>query len=505
MARAPARRTSVPAPVYGWNARDALADMGPKFAVILDNWIPGTDRVTARRGTAAHATGLPGPVETLMPYIAADGTEEFFAASDGGIYDVTSAGAVGSAAVSSMTNDRWQHVQTTTSGGHYLIAVNGANTPRLYDGSSWSTTSFTGPTVANLAWINKHQTRVWFGEKDSMSAWYLGSNAIAGAATEFPFGGIAKKGGYLVGMGTWSRDGGDGSDDVAVFLTSEGEVIIYQGTDPSSANTWAQVGVFETGKPVGRRCMIKLGADLILMTQDGYVYTSTIQAGDRSEAQRLALSGQINAAVNEAVADYGSNFGWQPMMYPRGQLLIFNVPTSSTTSVQHVFNTQTKRPCRFTGIDALCWGLLSGRAYYGSSDGSVYLFDTGTSDSGTAIASDALQAFSYFGMPSREKIFKRVRPIFQGTQAPAIALDLNTDFQIQSPTAAATPVANSAGIWGTSKWGQFAWGGGMQTFKGWRAVRGSGGAASLRVRVSSDSARPSWLSTDWLYVPGGMV
>ncbi|MFC3231268.1 hypothetical protein ACFOGJ_28730 [Marinibaculum pumilum] len=505
MARAAARSVSVPAPVGGWNARDALADMPATDAVILDNWFPGTDRVTLRRGSAAHVTGLPGPVESLLDYVAADGTGELWAVADGGIYDARAAAAGPLATVSGLSNSRFQSVQIQTAGGKYLLAVNGADAPRLYDGSSWSTASFTGPTVADLVWCNLHQRRLWFGARDSLTAWYLGVNAIGGTATAFPLGGIASLGGYVMAMGTWSRDGGAGSDDVALFLTSEGEAIVYQGTDPSDAATWALVGVFRIGKPIGRRCMIKMGADLVMITQDGYVFASSILSVDRSQSQRVALSSQINAAVNEAVREHGGLPGWQALAYAGGQMLIFNVPTSAATAVQHVFNTNTRRPCRFTGIDALCWGLLGGHAHFGTADGRVCRFDTGTDDAGTAIAGDALQAFSYFRMPGRVKAFKRVRPIFQSAQAPAVALDLNLDFQIQAPTAAAVPAANAAGIWGSSKWGQFAWGGGTQTFKGWREVRGFGHAASLRVRVVSDTARPSWLSTDWLFLPGGIV
>ncbi len=505
MPQAPARSMSIAAPVGGWNARDALADMPETDAVILENWFPGTDRVTLRRGSATHLDGLPGPVESLLDYVAADGSGALFAASGGGIHDATAGGSAGAALVSGLSNDRFQSVQVQTAGGKYLLAVNGADTPLLYDGSAWSTASVTGPAAADLVWCNLHQRRLWLGETGSLSAWYLAVNAIAGAATEFPLGGIASLGGHLMAMGTWSRDGGAGSDDVALFLTSEGEAIVYQGTDPSSAATWSLVGVFRIGKPIGRRCMIKMGADLVMITQDGYVFASSILSVDRAQAERVALSQQINAAVSDAVRAHGGLFGWQAMAYAGGQMLIFNVPTSATTAQQHVFNTITRRPCRFTGLDALCWALLDGRAQFGTADGRVCLFDTGTDDDGRAIAGDALQAFSYFRSPGRAKAFKRVRPIFQSLQNPSAALDLNLDFQIQAPTAVAVPAASAAGIWGSSNWGQFAWGGGTQTFKGWRSLRGLGHAASLRVRVSSDSVRPSWLATDWLFVPGGLV
>lgn len=52
------RTVTLPAPVEGWDTREALADMPEKRAVILDNWFPTTDKVKIRPGYAVHATPL---------------------------------------------------------------------------------------------------------------------------------------------------------------------------------------------------------------------------------------------------------------------------------------------------------------------------------------------------------------------------------------------------------------------------------------------------------------
>ena len=498
-----ARSKSVPPPVGGWDTRNALADMPDQNAVILDNWFPSTDKVTIRRGYTEHATGMSGSVETLMPYTPTTGTGKLFAGNGSSVFDVTSSGSVGSAAVTGLTNVRFQHTQISTSGGHFLFAVNGADTPRTFDGSSWANSTITGPTIANLIWCNNHQRRLWFGEKDSLTAYYLGVNAITGSATAFPMGGIATLGGYIMGMGTWSRDGGSGADDVAVFLTSEGEAIVYQGTDPSSANTWALIGVFRIGKPIGRRCMIKAGADLIMVTQDGFVAASQILIADRAQADAVSISQQINKAVNDAVQSGASLFGWQPFIYPKGTMLLFNIPQSAVESQQFVFNTITRAPCRFTGINAACWGLLNDAAYFGGFDGKVYKFDNGNSDNGSDINADALQAFSDFGSAGTTKTFTLVEPIFQSNGAPSVALDLNLDYQIRRPTSVASTSAVTSAKWGVSKWGIGLWGSASQIYRGWKGIRGRGRAASLRVRISTSVNQPSWLATNWLFTSGG--
>jgi hypothetical protein len=47
--------------------------------------------------------------------------------------------------------------------------------------------------------------------------------------------------------------------DYLVLITSEGEVAIFNGYDPSNAATWALVGVFNMGKPMSKRCTSKNG------------------------------------------------------------------------------------------------------------------------------------------------------------------------------------------------------------------------------------------------------
>jgi hypothetical protein len=481
-------------------------------AVILDNFFPETENVTLRAGSASHATGMSGNVETLMEYAPLTGVNELYACNNGGIYEVTDSGAVSSAVVTGRSNNRFQHTQIGTAGGQFLFACNGADTPQTYNGSAWANSTVSGPTIANLIWCTTHQARIFFGEEDSLSFWYLDTRVINGTALEFALDGIFKRGGYIMAMGSWTRDGGSGPDDVAVFYSSEGEIAVYSGTDPSSASTWALVGVFLHGRPVGRRCITKVGSSLALISENGFQDVASILSVDRSSSENVAISKQINDAVNGAVRSYGDLFGWQPILYPRSKMLIFNVPISTTEMHQYVFNSLTGAPCRFKGLNALCWGTLGDRIFFGKIDGTVHEFDgtesggeSPTSDDGVAIAGDAMAAFSYFGSKGSEKAFKLVEPIFMSTGNPSPALDLNVDFTTYAPVGVASPLPNSAGQWGVATWGVSLWGKSDQIFKGWMGVRGHGRSASLRVRITSAVSRPSWISTNYTFVRGGQI
>ena len=404
------------------------------------------------------------------------------------------------------SNNRWQYVQISTAAGQFISLMNGEDTPVVYNGSTWGTTpAITGPTVTNLVWNNIHQRRLWCGEVDSLSAWYLPVNSIGGAATEFPMGGISRLGGYIMAMGTWTRDSGEGMDDVAVFITSEGEAIVYNGFDPASASTWQLIGVFRIGKPIGRRCIVKAGVDVVIITQDGFVPLSAILTTDRSQSRLVAVSNQIAKAVNESVRDSKDVFGWQPIVYPKGTQLLFNVPQPDNIFHQYVFNTITGSPCRFTGMNTSCWGLLDDNLFFGGLDGKTYKADDGLSDNGSNVETDAIQAFSYFKSLNVNKNFKMVEPIFESTGNPNAAVDFNTDFNIRLPTGAPQTSSPNAAIWGTSLWGVGIWGTEGIIFRGWRGVRGSGRAGSIRIRINSSTSNTSWISTNIRFTKGGQL
>ena len=115
-------------------------------------------------------------------------------------------------------------------------------------------------------------------------------------------------------VATWTIDGGQGVDDLLVFVTSWGEVIVYKGTDPSSASAWALVGIWQIGAPVGRRCFMKYAGDLLIICQDGvYPMSGALQSSRVNP--KVALTNKIQLAVSEAVTSYGSNFGWQLIQF----------------------------------------------------------------------------------------------------------------------------------------------------------------------------------------------
>lgn len=476
---------TIPAPIGGWNARDPISAMAPNDAVRLDNFIPGTGGVALRPGTTAFATSIASgaAVNSLMEYNSPGGSVKLFAAAGTAVYDVTGGGVIGAGSLTSMTNSTFQHTMFSTSGGTFLAVVNGADSYRIYNGTSWSTPAIVGVASSTFVNVAVHASRLWFVETGSLDAWYLPVQSIAGTATELPLGAIFKLGGYLVAIASWTRDGGSGPDDIAVFITSKGECALYSGTDPSSTDTWAKIGTFKVGEPIGRRCVVKLGGDIGILTSQGLVPLSRVLPGLEGQQQEFAITNKIRKAFEDSYRAYGQTFGWQAIEYTKGGLLIVNVPQGAgTTSVQFCMNELTSAWCRLKDINATCWSPFGDAMYYGTSSGTVRKYDIDNVDDNTPITAVMLPAFTNAGTPL-EKQGHMCRPLYTAAVGTDIPVSLRTEYDDSDASITIASIPSSGTPWG-SPWDS-PWGPSIGSVQAWQGVQGIGTVLSILLGVSS--------------------
>lgn len=373
-------------------------------------------------------------------------------------------------------------------------------------GSYTITLAVTGVDSATFANINLFKNRLWFVQENSLKAWYLDPLSIGGAAASLDLSGIAGSGGYLQAMGTWTLDAGQGADDYAVFVTSMGQVIIYNGTDPSVAETWLMKGVWQFGQTFARRCFFKWSGDLLLLTQDGLVPLSGALQSSRLDP-RINLTDKIFYAVSQAATQYYSNFGWQINYFASENMLILNVPISDGTQ-QFVMHTITKSWGQFTGIEANCWEVHGNEGMYFGGNGFVGNFYNTTSDNGTNINANCQQAYSYFNSRGTLKRFTMVRPIIITDNAlPTVLCGISTDFDPASPNGAVTfnPSLIPIGEWDSAIWDYDLWGGGVNVNKQWQGVTGIGYAGGINLSIASQGVELHWASTDYVFETGGVL
>lgn len=480
------------------------------YAVTLKDCFPTTADVMLRKGMAAHVTGITGTVESLLVYRPSSGSHKMFGFAGTSLYEVSSAGAVGAAVVTGLTNAQWQTTNATTGGGAFSIAVNGVDKPLYYNGAAWvaldavSVPAITGVTSTTLVNLNVFKSRVWYIQKGTLDVWYTAAGAITGALTKFSLGSIFKEGGYLVAMGSWTLDSGSGVDDLAVFVTSEGEVAVYQGTDPASASTWALVGIFNVGSPIGYRCLEKYQGDLLMITEDGLILASKALTNARA-SKNAANTAIIQGATARAVSLYGTAFGWEVTQYPVGNMLLLNVPVGAGLQQQYVMNTTTGAWCQFTGWPASCFEVFNDELYFGMS-GEVRKAWTGTSDVGANIVGEIVCAFDYVGSRNGLKQVKMIRPVIGWDSNPAeFLIGVDADFIVADPTGAISFATSTGGVWDTGLWDSAVWGGAVALNRNWYSAFALGYAFAPHLKISSRTAEVRLAAFDLLFERGGVL
>ena len=359
--RTPNRRNkslnvTLPSPTGGLNARDSLDKMAVTDAIVMDNYMPLDTQVSLRKGYRLYVQ-LNHTIKTLAEYQSPMGHNRFYAFGNGTIYDITSAQNPIDLQKSFHDNN-WRVCQFK----NRLFAVNGVDVPQTFipneDGRNgvWADLNVTADNLHlnKIINIGVSKQRLWFVESGSLTVWYSeGVAEVQGKLLPFDVSTIASKGGYLVAVGNWTTDGGQGMDDLTVFITSVGEVLVYKGTNPNNASDWTLKGVYQIGRPIGYNCLIPYQGDLVVICEDGYVPLSKSLSLQNATNTQIAFSNKIQNLVLERTQMNATKEGWQGIIYSRGGYALFNVPVARQFE-QHVVNTTTGAWCRFTNIRSFC-------------------------------------------------------------------------------------------------------------------------------------------------------
>lgn len=443
-----------------------------------------SQQVTTAGGTFFHM------VNGANPSVLFDGTT-FNPITSAAVYDVPydaiSAqfvlGETITGAPSAATGTVVGIVETTASTGTLKVAVSGgsfANNDALTGGTAGSATAsanqtlalantITGVDTADLSFVWTHAKRLWFVERDTLNAWYLGAGAISGAATAFSLAGVFQSSGSLLFGGRLSMDSGEGMDDRQVFVSTEGEVAVYTGTNPNSAATWALEGVYKMSRPLGKRAFCYSGGDMLISTEAGLV---SLLAVLNTGTDAGALSFDIEDYWQDTIAERSSAFPFSTTYWHNRALLLIGVPAQQDGQpVAVVMNTATRRWAQVLGWDVQHSVVHDGRLYFTNAAGEVLEADTTGADNGDPYYS--ILAPMFRSGVANNKFGSMSRVIYQGAGAPQ--LTLLTDFD---PRDFAYPAALTSFVedgWGSGVWGASLWGSPADTVSlDWQATPGYG-------------------------------
>lgn len=499
--------TTLPAPTRGIIQNENFTYMRPGGAIICDNWMP-TMRGVKLRGGCKRWCALPEttPITSGFEYISGN-VQKMFAANATKLYDVST--TTPTLIKSGQLDGNYTASQLANQGGDFLIAVNDSGDfPLRYDGTTWTTLNAgqivgpAGSTVVagkNLVHVWKYRNRWFFIEGTSMNAWYLPLNAVSGTLSLIPLSGAATRGGKLLFGASWSIDAGDGIDDKCVFATDQGELLIFSGSDPSTAANWRQEGRYSISKPMGKNAHIPIGGDLLVATTEGIIPVSQAITKDASQLDLAALTVTIKSMWRDEVLaknalpwtmkkwdEYGGVF----VTWPGG------APGNRYCAAA---NAATGAWARFVGYDAMCWMYMRGLLFFGTQGGIVMQADTGGTDDGQPYTAVLVGGWEMFQQTSATVVWHQARATFTSGNADPFQPQLAacTDYIVRLPTpppAGPDPGVRDVwdqGLWDQAKWDQASVGVAPVRNTGWVSIGETGYSHAPIVQVTvAQQAKP---------------
>ena len=490
----------IPAPTGGLNYRDPISAMSPADALVLTNFIPRQQGVELRKGWQAYADAVevadvPQSVETVFSFKAPNNADDkIFMAAAGNIYDVTAGGApVVAVTGTGSTEDEWWTTQFSTAANTFLLAVSPGAGYWTYDATNgWvDRTAGVVNMTTDVRTVAVWKRRIWFTFAEDPNVYYMDNvDSITGTITSFPMGSLLRNGGYVSALVNWTMDAGFSVDDFLVAIGTEGDVGVWQGTDPTSATTFELKGVWYVG-PVPRHGVYftPFGGDVMIVSELGLVPMSKLIAGQYTQDQQIGPASKIQSVFAPLVRKLINNKSFDVFVVPSSEVLVIKLPADGGTYRQFAMNVTTGAWCEFQGIPMRSASVIAGELYFGTLDGLTCKGLYGDRDGvdtvgagGNYVEGEVQTSFQNFGTPAQLKKFSMVRPIFIALAPPALKVSINTQFQFSSPGGSPFYFNADPGLWDTAIWNQATWTG-QNTYQAWAGTAGLGYYGSMRMKV----------------------
>jgi hypothetical protein len=517
--RAEADTYSFQPPVRGVILNEPATRAKPGGALVLENFFPTTTGARTRGGCLKVATIGANPVRRLWTFKSGQ-VEEFFASDDTHIFNITNvvdAVTPPAAAVSGQTAGYYSTAQFGTAGGNYLYAVNGVDDAQLYDALTWkkingtSTPAITGVATSALSFVWSFASRLFFVKKDSMSAWYLPVDSIGGAAQEFSLAGVFQEGGSLLFGGKWSLDAGDGLDDKCVFVSDQGEVAIFQGTNPSSATDWQKVGVYKITSPMGPNATMQAGGDLLISTADGIVPISEAVNKDAAALSLSAVTRTIEAEWKKQVP-LRNALPWEIMKWPTANMMVVSLPAAddSIPTLCFAANLQTGAWGFFTGWDTRCMAHYGGTGFFGTRNGTIHQMEITGSDDGVPYTCTYVGLPDQMKSPSVHKVVHSARATFLANIPFKPKISASMNYRVKLPTPPSSMANISQDLWDVGQFDVAVWDAGAVSdiSTKWVSIGKSGFALSPQVQITlgvNITPKIELVQFDAMYERGGVM
>jgi hypothetical protein len=520
--RAPGKNTNstggVPVPVKGVNSIAALSQLGPEECMYAYNILPSEQGFRTRLGTIEWANTIDGIPRTVIAFQGNDpayGDDKLFATGEDGIYDVTSSGIGAATLVYSFVTPGSDAgygnyiIWNSASGDSYILYADSVNGLLVYNASTdtWAPSTITGVDPALVRYVKNHKLRIWLLVEDDPNGYYLPVDAFTGAATAFQLGSKFPHGGDAAGIFTFTHDGGNGPDDLFLAIGRGGDVVIYIGTDPSSASTWNNAGTWYVGAiPAGRKFASEFAGDVFILSANGISSAADLMESVDVTENFISVTGKITNLLRSRMQNEINDLGWELINYPSEGYIVIQSPQrigNLDEWIHYCYHTTQKGWGFFRSVQSVSMAIWREKLYYAQADGTIWYMSGDrdqvklNGDPSVGVEFSFLTGYSNAGAPGQMKIPSFVRPIFLAATVPEYAVKVLFDYDLYEPVGTGEPAPATGFLWDTALWDAALWGG-INPYKAAFGSAGIGVALAVAVRGRASSrATLAEISAAW--------
>jgi hypothetical protein len=185
-----------------------------------------------------------------------------------------------------------------------------------------------GQSSLNIFFIQAHYADIL--DPLNSGFWYEVSSIFSPAyGSSFTLDGLVTEGGQIIKLTTLSKSGADTMSVYLCAITDLGEVILFDGTDPTdqTGEKWKCVGRFKVSPPLNRNAFCEMEGDIVIVTKNGLISLRRVifnQRTDITENLEYRLMSLFDSYQFKSpmFSDFIGLF-----YHPRNRMLIFNIPT----------------------------------------------------------------------------------------------------------------------------------------------------------------------------------
>jgi hypothetical protein len=245
-----------------------------------------------------------------------------------------------------------------------------------------------------------------------------------------------------------------------VFATDQGELLIFTGSDPSTATNWRQEGRYQVSKPMGMNAHIPIGGDLLIATTDGIAPISQAITKTAEQLELAMVTRTIKTMWRDMVVQRRS-FPWTMKKWDEYGGVFVTWPGGRPGELfSGCANSATGAWGRIVGWDAMCWLYTNRRLYFGTQDGRVMEANRTGYDDGIPYTAVMVGGWEMFQQTSATVVWHQARASFLSVPGQPFKPQISAcvDYVIKLPL---PPIAGLdpgiPDVWDQGQWDQAKW------------------------------------------------